>query len=122
MKVTDQRSDGLIYIGYWMISRKLNLYAAAFTFKHPTDRILLCLMDGAGNLFEDTMSEYSLTQVDNDLRLKDYQRNSSDLFSIGGKGAAFNNFVVVTNAALKLCDDITIFLGERPQTLCFKGV
>ena len=127
MKVYDQRTDNLKYIGYWTISTAKGIYAALFIDKNAINAFMIIPMSETGELQENVAFKAEAKQIDTDLRIcYDYMTHKgniirvNDMYSIGGKSATFNNFTLVNDATVHLTKTEIIYFGKREEVNVYK--
>ena len=125
MKVYDQRSDNLIYIGYWTISTAKGLYEALFADPGKVNSLVMIPMTETGDLYETLKTPAKLKQIGSDLRVcyeSIYRKILiDDTYSLGGSGAAFNTFTLVNSVSFRWTDSDIIHFGKREQIKAYSS-
>lgn len=125
MKVYDERPDNLIYIGYWTISTAKGLYEALFAAPGKVNSLVMIPMTETGDLFETLKTPAELKQIGSDLRVcytgQETGKLIDDIYSLGGSGAAFNNFTLVNSVSFRWTESDIIHFGKREQIEAYKS-
>ena len=122
MKVYEKRNDGLTYVGYWTISVKRDIYVALFVDTEKINTFVIMPMNGIGDLQEKQALKAEAKDVGKDLRICYYYQLHAykdvyvtDMYSLGGKEAVFNNFTLVNPFSFRWNKSDIIHFGTREE-------